>query len=147
MTPANVIAFFDFRAAIQEIRTLPQEQQVQALKYKLFVAFERAADFQTRAIAAERNLEQYAALVREHQVAATDAFPKPATSDAHQDCDTRQLRSEVQSLLEQRETLSQLCTSLVQILEHYACDEVAPEGLDAFADTLSLPLPLAAAPQ
>ncbi len=149
MTPANVVAFLDFREAIKEIRTLPEPQQVHALKYKLFTAFERAADFQQRAITAERNLEQYAAIVREHHAVAAEASPEPEAAQAHQDSDALQLRSEVQSLLEQRETLSELCTSLVQVIEHYACDEVDPEDQDADAHTLPLPLPLpiAAAPQ
>ncbi len=142
MTPANVVAFLDFREAIKEIRTLPDQQQVHALKYKLFTAFERAADFQHRAITAERNLEQYAAIVRDYHAAAPDAFPELGTPEPQQDSDTLQLRSEVQSLLEQRETLSDLCASLVQVIEHYACDEVDPEDQDADAHTLPLPLPM-----
>jgi hypothetical protein len=70
-------AFFDFREDTKGLETLPPEAQIAVLKHKLFVALERALDFQQRSRSLERLLEQLhsdeRARAREHQAFAARA--------------------------------------------------------------------------
>jgi hypothetical protein len=140
MTTSAHAALFDFWKATENLTALPSNGQIELLKYQLFVALERAADFQSRAVDAEQKLDQYDALFREQQELAAQQAAELGTAHAQHDHETLQLRSEVQSLLEQRTTLSELCASLFQIVERHTADDVDDE-----ARTIPLPMPLDAA--
>jgi hypothetical protein len=64
-------AFFEFREDTKGLEALTAEAQVAVLKHKLFVALERALDFQERSRSLELRLEQFDAeqrvRTREHQ--------------------------------------------------------------------------------
>jgi hypothetical protein len=139
MTASAHAALFDFWKLTENLCALPQNRQIELLQYHLFSALERTADFQRRAVDAERKLEQYDALFREQQQLAAQTAAELGTVHAQRDRDT-QLRSEVQSLLEQRSTLSELCASLLGIVERHTTDDIDDE-----ACTIPLPLPLDAA--
>jgi hypothetical protein len=71
---AGHVAFFDFREETRGLDALSPEAQIGVLKHKLFVALERAVDFQHRSRELETTVErleaEQRARAREHQAFA-----------------------------------------------------------------------------
>jgi hypothetical protein len=59
-------AFFEFLEDTKDLETLSLEAQIAILKRKLFVALERAVDFQERSRSLERRLDQLGTAPRAH---------------------------------------------------------------------------------
>jgi hypothetical protein len=133
MTPLRA-AFAHFREVTQALAELSEHQQVMALKFALFRAFERVHDAQYRGRSVEAELAELKAKTALRDE-VHDAFAQHlheelvhATRALAQDDYEKELHAvsvELLSKTGQCEALDQLCRSLVVTLERAADEHVA----------------------
>jgi predicted nucleic acid-binding Zn-ribbon protein len=99
-------AFFNFQQATKPLEGQPEAAQIHALRFELYRALERAADFQTRIFTLR---EQVTALKAE----ATRATTRLAVAKADHERELQSLRDEMRTLEEQGGVLEDLCRSLL----------------------------------
>jgi hypothetical protein len=94
---------FQFCEVLRSVAALPDADQILELKMELLYALERASHAQRRCLALERDL---------------------AHSKADAQEEFRALRLEVLAMVDQRETLDEVCRSLLVTIEQAACSEL-----------------------
>ncbi len=136
-------AFLQFRHVTHALAELSEHQQVMALKFALFRAFERAHDFESRGRTAEVELaelkaktaardELHDAFNRHLHAELVQATQALAHAQAEYEKELRTVSRELLSSSHRCETLDELCRSLLLTLEQ-AADEHAAETAIAAA--------------
>jgi hypothetical protein len=114
-------AFFDFRDVIRSLHGLPEAQQLHKLKWELFGAFERAADFQARARELELKLaraeDERVRREHDHQEFAERMARDAVAAKRLSDDKLEAMRHKHSANQTRCEELQRLCGALLEILQ------------------------------